>query len=187
MYAHPRSKAGSTPAQYRLNMPTTSVSRIIAAPQGAIWAVLSDIEHANRWNKAWISIRFTSGQTHGTGTTFRATMEGGEDAFDFEVCDWSAPERIGFCPIRSPGELYSITLDSHVFEVRVLSDNESEVTITAKASAHGVRGRVIAMFFWSGHQQDGLNAALDAIQSVFEPDFVPERTKSDEATTTIDE
>ena len=39
--------------------------------------------------------------------------------------------------------------------------------------AHGVRGRVIAMFFWSGHQEDGLNVALDAIQSVFEPDFVP--------------
>ena len=134
--------------------------------------MLSDIEHAGRWNKAWTDIRFTSGQTHGAGTTFRATMEGG-GAFDFEICDWSAPERIAFCPIRSLGELYSITLDSHIFEVRSLTNDECEVTITAKASAHGVRGRVIAMFFWSGHQEDGLNVALDAIQSVFEPDFVP--------------
>jgi uncharacterized protein YndB with AHSA1/START domain len=185
MYAHPRSSAGSTLAEYRLTMPRMSVSRVIGAPQDAIWGVLSDLEHAYRWNKAWTSIRFTSGQTHGAGTTFRATMEGG-DTFDFEVCDWSAPERIAFCPIRGPEEVYSITLDSHVFEVRTLADHESEVTITAKARAHGVKGRVISMFFWSGHQQDGLNTALDAIQSVFEPDFVSKRSNSEDSYT-IDE
>ena len=27
------------------------------------------------------------------------------------------------------------------------------------------------MFFWPGHQQDGLNAALDALQAVFEPEL----------------
>lgn len=187
MYAHSQCPAGTTLAHYRLTMPTTSVSRVVKAPQASIWAVLSDIEHANKWNKAWSSIRFTSGQTHGAGTTFRATMEGSDNAFDFEVCDWSAPERIAFCPIRVPGEMYSMTLDSHTFEVRALSEDESEVTITARASAHGVRGRVIAVFFWSGHQQDGLNAALDAIQTVFEPDFVSEHAKSDDTTTTIDE
>jgi len=182
MYAHSQHVAGSTPAPYRLTMPTTSVSRAVKAPQSAIWALISDIEHANKWNKAWSSIQFTSGQTHGTGTTFRATMGAGEDAFDFEVCDWSAPERIAFCPIRGSEELYSITLDSHVFEVRALTDGQSEVTITARASAHGLRGRFIAMFFWSGHQQDGLNTALDSIQSVFEPDFVPQRSTSEHGT-----
>jgi len=185
MYAHPQSAAGATPVQRRLTMPTTSVSRVISVPQKDVWALLSDIEHANKWNRAWSSIRFTSGQTHGSGTTFRAAMGGGDDAFDFEVCDWSAPERIAFCPVRGPGELYSITLDRHVFEVRPLTDGESEVTITAKASAHGLRGRFIAMFFWSGHQQDGLNTALDSIQSVFEPDFVADRNT--EPSSTIEE
>jgi uncharacterized protein YndB with AHSA1/START domain len=183
MYAHPQSRAGSTLAKHRLTMPTTSVSRVIKAPQGAIWNVLSDIEHADRWNKAWTSIRFTSGQTHGTGTTFRATMGDEGDAFDFEICDWVAPERIAFCPIRAPEELYSITLDSHVFEVRPLTEGDSEVTITARASAHGVKGRFVAMFFWSCHQRDGLNSALDAIQSAFEPGFVPERPDSEHITT----
>lgn len=186
MYAHPQSAAGATLAPRRLTMPTTSVSRVIRAPQKDVWALLSDIEHANKWNKAWSSIRFTSGQTHGAGTTFRATMGGGDDAFDFEVCDWSAPERLAFCPIRRPEELYSITLDSHVFEVRALTDGESEVTITAKASAHGLRGRFIAMFFWSGHQRDGLNTALDSIQSVFEPDFVPDRPNAEHSSTIED-
>lgn len=167
-------------------MPTTSVSRVIPAPQKDVWALLSDLEHANKWNRAWTSIRFTSGQTHGSGTTFRATMQGGDDAFDFEVCEWSAPERVAFCPIRRPEELYSITLDAHVFEVRALSDSESEVTITAKASAHGLRGRFISMFFWSGHQQEGLNVALDSIQAIFEPE-VAAHSPDSEHNITIEE
>ena len=121
-------------------------------------------------------------------------MGGGDDAFDFEVCDWSAPERIAFCPIRQPSEMYSITLDKHIFEVRALTAGESEVTVTAKARAHGIRGRVIAMFFWSGHQQEGLNVALDSIQTVFEPNFAADREASEhdhghdhERTTTIEE
>lgn len=175
MYAHPHSSAGTALAQPRLIMPSASVSRVIAASQKDVWALLSDLEHARKWNRAWSSIQFTSGQTHGTGTTFRATMQGGDDAFDFEVCEWSAPERIAFCPIRRSEEIYSITLESHVFEIRALTDDESEVTISAKASSHGLRGRFIAMFFWSGHQQEGLNAALDSVQSVFEPDFVANR------------
>jgi uncharacterized protein YndB with AHSA1/START domain len=190
MYAHPQYAAGSTLAPLRLTMPSTSVSRVIRAPQQDIWALLSDIEHANKWNRAWTGIRFTSGQTHGSGTTFRAAMGDGDDSFDFEVCEWSAPERIAFCPIRHPGEMYSITLESHKFEVRALTDGESEVTITAKARAHGIRGRIMAMFFWSGHQEEGLNTALDSIQTIFEPDFIPESATSEHehtTTTTIEE
>ena len=98
-------------------------------------------------------------------------MAGGDEAYEFEICDWSAPDRIAFCPIREPFERYSITLDSHVFEVRSVSEEESEVTITAHASASGLRGRFVALFFWATHQEDGLNLALDAIQAVFEPEL----------------
>jgi uncharacterized protein YndB with AHSA1/START domain len=152
-------------------MPTTKVSRVIRAPQADVWALLSDVEHANRWNHAWTAIEMTSTQTHGVGTRFRAQMEGSDDSFEFEICDWSAPERIAFCPIREPYERYSITLDSHVFQVRAVSDEESEVSITARASASGLRGRLVAMFFWATHQEDGLNHALDAIQRVFQPEL----------------
>ncbi len=151
-------------------MPTASVSRAIHAPQKDIWALLSDVSQAGRWNKYWSSIEFVSGQTHGAGTRFAATTQGG-DKFIFDVCDWNAPTRIAFCPVRDPGERYSIMLDSHVFEVRPLSDEASELTITAHASSSGVKGRVLAMFFWAGHQKAGLNSALDAIQAVFEPDL----------------
>ncbi len=153
-------------------MPTTKASRVIRAPQAAVWALLSDVEHANRWNHAWTAIEMTSAQTHGVGARFRAKMEGSDDSFEFEICDWSAPERIAFCPIRQPLEqLYSITLDSHVFQVRKVSDEESEVSITAHASARGLRGRLVSMFFWATHQEDGLNQALDAIQRVFQPEL----------------
>jgi uncharacterized protein YndB with AHSA1/START domain len=151
-------------------MPTTKASRVIRVRQSDVWALLSDVEHANRWNRAWSSIEFTSALTHGVGTRFRARMAGGDEAYEFEICDWIAPERIAFCPIRSPFERYSITLDSHVFEVRSVSEEESEVSITAHASASGLRGRFVALFFWATHQEDGLNLALDSIQAVFEPE-----------------
>jgi uncharacterized protein YndB with AHSA1/START domain len=175
MYAHVLRLPSSALSARRLTMPTTKVSRVIRAPQAAVWALLSDVEHANRWNHAWTAIEMTSGQTHGVGTRFRATMEGSEDSFEFEICDWSAPERIAFCPIRQPLEqLYSITLDSHIFQVRKISEEESEVSITARASASGLRGRLVALFFWATHQEGGLNHALDAIQRVFQPELFPD-------------
>lgn len=151
-------------------MPTANVSRVIRAPQREVWALLSDVSQARSWNKYWSSIEFISSQTHGVGTRFAAKTEGG-DSFVFYVCDWDAPQRIAFCPVRDPGERYSIMLDSHTFEVRPLSDTDSELTITANASASGVRGRIIAIFFWAGHQKEGLNTALDSIQAVFEPEL----------------
>jgi uncharacterized protein YndB with AHSA1/START domain len=150
-------------------MPTATLSRVIGAPQQDVWALLSDIRQATRWNKYWVAMEFQSTQTHGAGTRFAARTEAG-DSFVFDVCEWDAPQRIAFCPVREADEGYAITLDAHVFEVRPLSDDICELTITARASARGLRGRLIAMFFWSGHQKDGLNAALDAIQAVFEPE-----------------
>lgn len=151
-------------------MPTASVSRVIRAPQREVWALLSDVSQAGRWNKYWTSIEFLSSQTHGAGTRFRARAESG-DSFVFHICDWDAPQRIAFCPVRDALEQYSIMLDSHVFEVQPVSDGESSLTITAHASARGLKGRVLALFFWSGHQKGGLNAALDAIQAIFEPEL----------------
>ncbi len=152
-------------------MPTTSASRVIHAPQRDVWALLSDVSRAGVWNKYWVSIDFLTPQTHGAGTRFTATTEAG-DAFVFDVCEWESPKRISFCPVRDPGERYQVMLKSHLFEVRALSDEDCELTITAHATASGLRGRIISMFFWSGHQKDGLNAALDAIQSQFEPEKI---------------
>jgi len=162
-------------------MPTAFVSRVIQAPQHDIWALLSDVAQAGRWNKYWTRIEFTGNQTHGTGTRFKAITSDG-DAYTFEICDWDAPQRIAFCPVREPGERYGITLDSHAFEVKSLSGDASEVTITANASAHGLRGRIVALFFWAGHQRDGLNTALDSLQAVFEPELFTDEDKQEPST-----
>ncbi len=151
-------------------MPRVTVSRVIEAPQHEVWTLISDVANAGRWNRAWTKVDFTSRQSHGAGTRFRAHTESG-DTYEFEVSDWSAPERIAFQPIRDPEEpSYSITLDAHVFELHPgPSEAETTVGITAHASASGVRGRLIALFFWPGHQREGLEAALDGIAAVFEP------------------
>ena len=149
-------------------MPSVSVSRTIAVPQAEVWAALSDIANARRWNSSWSSIEITSAQRHGLGTTFRAHTGDGE-AYDFLVTEWDAPDGIAFSPIRDDSERYSITLDSHTFRLHAAGEGETVIELTARASVRGVRGRFIGLFFWAGHQKHGLNLALDSLESIFEP------------------
>src|SRR5688572_20410422 len=95
-------------------MPTTSASRVINAPQDQVWAVLSDIANARRWNSAWSKIDFASKQTHGPDTRFMAYTEDG-NAYEFVISAWVAPEYIEFTPIRDASERYSIMLEAQAF------------------------------------------------------------------------
>lgn len=163
-------------------MPSVSVSRVIGAPREEVWAALSDIASARRWNASWSKIDITSRQTHGAGTTFRAHTEDGR-AFDFEITEWAAPELIAFTPIRDESEYYAVTLESHTFSIEPQGDGHTVVELTARASAHGIMGRLVATFFWPGHQKQGLNDALDAVQAIFEPpdEDLPEAAGQDTA------
>lgn len=151
-------------------MPTTSVSRIIPAPAQEVWQAISDISNARRWNPAWEKIEFTTNQTHGAGTRFQAHVDS-ETAFEFEVSDWVAPEFISFTPVRDPEEAtYAITLEQQAFRLTAIDDEATGVEVISRASTNGIRGFVMGLFFWSGHQKQGLNSALDNIEALFTPD-----------------
>ena len=141
---------------------------IAAAPQ-EVWGVLADVENARRWNGAWTRIEITSPQRHGLGTTFTAHTEGGDD-YAFEITEWSAPETIAFSPVRPDDESYGVMLDSQTFQLSPVAEDGTLVRLTARATAHGLRGHVVARLFWPGYQRHGLRLALDALQGVFEPD-----------------
>ncbi len=150
-------------------MPTTSVVRIIAAPRDQVWAALADVANAGRWNTHWTSIEFTSQQHQGAGTSFRAHTADGQ-AFEFEITHWAPPEYIAFAPIRGQDEgRYILTLESHAFALRPEGDDHTRVELIASASSHGPRGWLIGLLLWAGHQKQGLNAALDGLQALFEP------------------
>ena len=149
-------------------MPTTSLSRVIAAPQQEVWATLADITNADRWNSAWSQIEFTSVQREGTGTSFRAHADG--RPFEFEITHWTPPEYIEFAPVRrDESERYAVNLESHAFRLQPADDHHTNVEIIATASIHGIRGRLIGLFLWRGYQKQGLRSALDALQAIFEP------------------
>jgi hypothetical protein len=138
------------------------------ARQRDIWAAVSDIQNARRWNTAWTRIEITTEQTHGAGARFRAHTEGGE-AYDFEVTGWTAPEYIAFSPIRDEHERYGITLDSHAFLLKAIGEEETVVELIARATGRGLRGRFTALFFWPGYQKEGLNLALDSLEALLTP------------------
>jgi hypothetical protein len=84
------------------------------------------------------------------------------------VSDWVVPEYIAFRPLRNESERYSIMLQSQAFRLQPAGEDSTVVELTSRASAHGLRGWFLGLFFWSGYQKPGLDAALDALQAVFE-------------------
>ena len=159
-------------------MPTTSATRVINAPQDKIWAVLSDIANARRWNTAWSKIDFTSKQTHGPETRFRAQTEDGP-AYEFVISAWVAPEYIEFTPIREETERYGIMLEAQAFHLRPEGADTTRVDLIARSSTHGPRGWLMGLLFWRGYQQHGLNSALETLSSLFDQD--PSGEQSEEA------
>lgn len=151
-------------------MPTTSESRLIAAPRAEVWAAITNLEAAARWNRVWQRVEYLSSQREGAGTTFRAHTEDGL-AHDFRITAWDAPEHVAFAPLEEEPEekRYLITLESQSFLLEVVGDDQTSVTLSATAAGHGLRGWLAARFLWPGYQRQGLARALDALQALFEP------------------
>jgi len=153
-------------------MPTTSDSRTIAAPVREVWAAITDLEAAQRWNGAWQRVEYLSSQREGVGTEFRAHTEDGL-AHDFRISEWASMEYISFAPVRNEdqdkGKSYMLTLESQAFLLRPANDDHTGVTLFASVASHGLRGWFAARFVWPSYQRQGLRSALDALQALFEP------------------
>ncbi len=151
-------------------MPTTSESRLIAASRTDVWAAITDLEAAARWNQVWQRVEYLSSQRQGVDTTFRAHTEDGL-AHDFRISEWSPEEYIAFAPLKyDPQEqAYLITLESQSFRLETIDDDHTDVTLSATAAGHGLRGWLAARFVWPAYQRQGLARALDALQALFEP------------------
>jgi uncharacterized protein YndB with AHSA1/START domain len=151
-------------------MPTTSESRIIAAPRAEVWAAITNLEAAARWNEAWHRVEYLSYQREGVGTTFRTHTED-DQTFDFRISEWAPGEYVAFQPLQEEPEekRYLITLESQSFLLEPVGDDHTNVTLSASAAGHGLRGWLAARFLWPGYQRQGLGRALDALQALFEP------------------
>ena len=159
-------------------MPSVTASIAIPATPERVWAVVSDVANAQRWNKAWSSIEMTTTLSEGRGTRFRAHVEGeggADQSFEFEVTEWVAPEFIVFTPVRDPyEEQYQITLDWHSFRIVPLEEGSARVELTAKATTRGLRGGLVGLILWPwhmavwpGHQKRGLEVALSSLAELF--------------------
>ena len=151
-------------------MATTSESRVIAAPVADVWASITNLEEAARWNQSWQRVEYLSGWREGVGATFRAYNEDGI-GHNFRISEWTPLKLIAFTPLRDEPEegRYLITLESQGFILRPEGDDHTDVSLFATAAGHGLRGWFTARFLWPGYQRQGLGRALDALQALFEP------------------
>jgi len=152
-------------------MPSVTASISIPATREKVWAVVSDIGNAQRWNKAWSRIELMTPPGEGRGTRFLAHVkdeDGGEQTSEFVITEWIAPEYIEFAPVRNPeAEQDQLTIDHHSFRIVPLDEETTRVDLTAQATARGLRGRFAGMLLWPGHQKPGLEAALNSLARLF--------------------
>lgn len=149
-------------------MASVTASLVVPAPPAEVWAVLADVEKARIWNLAWKRIEVTSEATHGKGTRFRTYGDGADEPFEFEITEAVGPDLITFAPVRVPEEdLYEVTLDCHSFRLQEVEGGHTRVELTAHATTRGIRGRLVGLFFWPGHQKAGLERALRGLGAVF--------------------
>ncbi len=156
-------------------MPTTSESRLIAAPRAELWAAITDLEAASRWNQAWQRVEYLSSQREGVDTTFRSHTED-DRSFDFRISEWAPEEYVAFEPLHKEpvDKRYLITLESQSFRLEAADYDHTNVTLFASATGHGPRGWLFVRVMWPGYQRQGLARALDALQALFEPPDGPE-------------
>ena len=162
-------------------MPTTYESRIIAAPVAEVWAAITDLEDAARWNGAWHRVEYLSWQREGVGATFRAYNEEGI-GHNFRISEWAPMEFIAFEPLKDePDERpYLITLQSQSFMLKPAADDHTDVTLFATVQGHGLRGWITARFVWPNYQRQGLRSALDNLQNLFEPPLDEDEREEEE-------
>ncbi len=163
-------------------MPTTSESRLIAAPVAQVWAAITDLEAAHRWNGAWQRVEYLSSWREGVGTTFRSHTEDGQ-TFDFQISEWEPMKLVTFEPLQDESEedkRYLITLQSQSFMLKPAGDDRTDVTLFATVKAHGLRGWLTARFVWPNYQRQGLRDALDNLQNLFEPPLDEDEPEEDE-------
>lgn len=158
-------------------MPTSVyVRKRIAAPPERLWAILSDIEQAMVWNRAWASVKFLTQQHEDVGTRFRAETEGGASG-EFEVVNWAPGEHIAFA--ARPGERQEglwLTVEEHAVYLRPAGGGEeTEVTMAARARGHGFRGWLVSKLVWPGYQRRGLREVLEGLAELAAPTEDPTR------------
>ncbi|GAG17330.1 unnamed protein product, partial [marine sediment metagenome] len=132
-------------------MPTTSESRLIAAPRAELWDAVTNLETAARWNQVWQRVEYLSSQREGVDTTFRAHTEDGL-THDFRISEWVPEEYVAFAPLprQEPQDKgYLITLESQSFLLEPVNDHTS-VTLSATAAGHGLRGLLAVRLVWPG-------------------------------------
>jgi len=149
-------------------MPHTSESRIIAAAAADVWAAITDLEAAVRWNRNWQRVEYVGERRQGVDTSFRAHTDDGL-AHDFRISEWAHEELVTFVPVRPEEEgPYLITLVAQTFRLRPADEQATDVILSAEAAGHGLRGWFAARFVWPSYQRQGLRSALDSLQAMFE-------------------
>jgi uncharacterized protein YndB with AHSA1/START domain len=150
-------------------MPTVKIERIIASPPADVWPVISEIERLREWNPRWTNIQLTSETTHGTGASFRASTEAG-DQFDFRITGWIEGEFVEISPVHDSDERHGITLQAQTMRIAPADEGTATwIEFAAHVSTHGPRGWLLGLVFWPGYQKRGLTEALNALEAVLVP------------------
>jgi uncharacterized protein YndB with AHSA1/START domain len=126
-------------------VPTTRVSRTLAAAPQTVWEVVADPWHQVRW---WPRVRRIEGVEEGRFTQVLATERGRGVRADFRVLETVAPERVRW-EQELAGTPFERLLAEAVTEIALASDNGGDGTTVTIELQQRLRGwsRLVPFLF----------------------------------------
>jgi uncharacterized protein YndB with AHSA1/START domain len=146
-------------------VPTTRVSRTLAAPREAVWAVVDDPWHQARW---WPRIVRMEAVEDGRFTQVLGTARGRGVRADFRVLEREPPRRVRW-EQELPGTPFERLLAEAVttLELAPAADDATSVTIELRQRLHGWSRLVPFLFRRAARRQ--LADALDGLDRAVSP------------------
>jgi uncharacterized protein YndB with AHSA1/START domain len=141
-------------------VPLTRVSRTLAAPPEAVWAVLADAHHQPRW---WPRVRRVEGVEEERFTQVLATERGKGIRADFRVLERDAPRRLRWTQ-ELPGTPFERLLEEAetTFELAPRDDGATEVRAELRQRLRGWSRLVPFLFRRAAVRQ--LGEALEGLE-----------------------
>ncbi len=121
------------------SMTRTVIKRIIRAPVGRVFGVVSDIAQFSEAIPHIVNVEMLSGNTVGVGARFRETrlMRGREATTELVVTEYEADRRVRF--VSDEGG----TIWDTVFSVEPIGTERTQLTMIMDAKAYKLRARLI--------------------------------------------
>ncbi len=137
--------------------------KILQQPCAKLWQIASHFEAAAQWVDGVEKVEHLSDAAAKIGGVWRVQMRG-DDSGDIEITEWLEGERFGLRPINVPAVDDEVVLHQIVFDLKPLSDNQTQVSIQCEYAPSTRLAKIKNLIFLRRQYFHRLEASLETLE-----------------------